>query len=248
MSKYTLKNEATSDRAELTIYGDIIDDKTASIYDLYGFDGGVGPSDFKAKLDAVGNKPLDVYISSDGGDVPSGLAIANMLARRQAETVAYIDGWAASIAGIIFLACKNRYMASNTFLMLHQPMVMGFSGNIDDLERLRQWLKTTTDDSLAFIIDRLRNPTKDKDVVSDNYKAEHWYGAEEAAQYFDINVTDDCSIRAVASCKSYKVPAQLKDMLDKNEAIRKKVAAMQHDAMVAKAKEALKGAYDVLYK
>ena len=238
MSKYRLKNQADSDRAELTIYGDIIDDKAASIYEEWGIDGGVSPTDFKAKLDAVGDKPLDVYISSDGGDVPSGLAIANMLARRQAETVGYIDGWAASIAGIIFLACKNRYMAKNTFLMLHQPIVMGFSGNIDDVERLAQWLKTTTDDSLGFIIDRLRNPTKDCNTVTDYYKAEHWYGAKEAAQYFDINITGDDGLRAVASCKSYKMPPKLAERLE----------TQAHDKLVASAKEALKNAYGTLYR
>ena len=60
MSKYTLKNEEGSERAALYIYGEIVNDRQASIYRLYGLDGVVGAKDFSKQLEAVGEKPLDV--------------------------------------------------------------------------------------------------------------------------------------------------------------------------------------------
>lgn len=208
MSKYKLKNEAGSERASLYIYGDIVDDTAASFYEIFGITGVVGPTSFRKALEDVGDKPLDVYISSDGGDVPSGLSIANMLARRTAPTVGHVDGWAASIAGIIFLACTERHMPGNTFLMLHRPWISNFSGNIEDFEKAVDFLQTTGDTMLGFINGRLRDES-DKDTVEANYKNEHWYNASEAAEIFDIQIDEDQGYKTVAKCKSYKMPAAM---------------------------------------
>lgn len=215
MSKYTLRNKADDARASLYIYGDIVDDVGGGIYKLFGIDGVVSPTDFRKQLEAVGDKPLDVYISSDGGDVPSGLAIANMLARRKAETVGHVDGWAASIAGIIFLACcTERHMPGNTFLMLHRPSLYGFNGNIDDFQKAVEFLKTTGDSLLAFIIGRVKDKDKE-DEVEQNYINEHWYNAEEAAGIFDITLDPDNTYKAAAKCKSYTMPDAMKLQFDK---------------------------------
>lgn len=213
MSKYVLKNRADAARAALYIYGDIVDDAEASIYKFFGIDGVVAPTDFRKELEEVGNKPLDVYISSDGGDVPSGLAIANMLARRTGETVGHVDGWAASIAGIIFLACSERHMPKNTFLMLHRPALYGFAGNIDDFEKAVEFLRTTGDSLLAFINERVKYRA-DAGRVEENYINEHWYNADEAADVFDITLDEDVTYKAVAKCESYKMPDAMKKQFE----------------------------------
>ncbi len=213
MSKYTLKNETDSERASLYIYGDIVSDQEASLYKIFGIDGFVGATDFRNQLEAVGDKPLDVYISSDGGDVPTGLAIANMLSRRSGETVGHIDGWAASIAGIIFLACDQRHMPANTFLMLHRPALFGFAGNIEDFQKAVEFLETTGNTLLTFINAHL-NHAEDAETVEKNYINEHWYNAEEAATYFDIQTDVDQSYKAVAKCNRFKLPAALQAQMD----------------------------------
>lgn len=239
MSKYRLKNEADSERASLYIYGDIVDDQEASFYELFGLAGVVSPTTFRKALDDVGKKPLDVYISSDGGDVPSGLTIANMLARRTGPTVGHIDGWAASIAGIIFLACTERHMPGNTFLMLHRPWISGFAGNIDDFEKAVEFLKTTGDTLLNFINARLRNES-DKETVEANYKAEHWYNADEASAFFDIQIDADQGYKAVAKCKSYKMPAAMAKNFEFGNQTDKKKKAVQ-----AALKKSFKAIFDL---
>lgn len=208
LSKYTLRNEANEDRASLYIYGDIISDSEASLWELFGLNHGVGPTDFRKALEDVGDKPLDVFISSDGGDVPSGLSIANMLGRRKAETVGHVDGWAASIAGVIFLACQKRLMPKNTFLMLHRPSIYNFSGNVDDMKKAMEFLENTGNTILGFIEDRALD--KDKvSTISENYVKEHWYNAEEAAAYFDISVEPEATYQTAAKCTAYKMPDQM---------------------------------------
>lgn len=232
MSKYTLKNEEGSERASLYIYGEIVNDRQASIYRLYGLDGVVGAKDFSKQMEAVGEKPLDVYISSDGGEVPSGLAIANMLARRTAETVGHIDGWAASIAGIIFLACHERHMPGNTFLMLHRPSLVGFDGNIDDFQKAVEFLDTTGKSMLNFIFERL-NHDEDKETVEKNYIDEHWYSAQEAAEFFRIQTDSDQSYTAVAKCSRFKLPAALKANManDKPVAVAPEIMQALNDSL-----------------
>lgn len=232
MSKYTLKNEEGSERASLYIYGEIVNDRQASIYQLFGIDGVVGATDFRKQLEAVGDKPLDVYISSDGGEVPSGLAIANMLARRTAETVGHIDGWAASIAGIIFLACHERHMPGNTFLMLHRPSLVGFDGNIDDFQKAVEFLDTTGKSMLNFIFERL-NHDEDKETVEKNYIDEHWYSAQEATEFFRIQTDSDQSYKAVAKCSRFKLPAALKANManDKPVAVAPEIMQALNDSL-----------------
>ena len=95
--------------AEIYINGDIIDDSEAGFMQNWGLstDGYQWPNDIKASLAECKGKPLTVYINSDGGSVPAGIAIANMISRHDAPTTAVVDGWCCSIATQIFFAAKN---------------------------------------------------------------------------------------------------------------------------------------------
>jgi ATP-dependent protease ClpP protease subunit len=58
------------------------------------------------QLQALGNvQAIDLYISSEGGDVATGLAMYAMLERHPATITAYVDGYAYSIASVIRLRC-----------------------------------------------------------------------------------------------------------------------------------------------
>lgn len=213
---YTLKNQAEDDRAALYIYGDIMSDDEKGFYEFWGLDSsGVSPKSFRDALEAVGDKPLDLYINSDGGDVQAGLGIINILKRRKGETVGYIDGWAASMAGLIFLACPERHMPKGTFLMLHRPLIGYVSGNVDDVQKALDYLTTVTNESQDFIDSKVKDPDA-VETVNDNFINEHWYTADEAADYFDIVLdAEDDDYKAVASIRNYKnIPAGLRRLMD----------------------------------
>ncbi len=92
-----------------------------SIYsDIGGW--GVSASDFRRSLNELGKpRELHITVSSNGGDIPSGFAIYNMLARHPAKKHVTIDGIAASMASVIAMAGDEVVMPSNSMLMIHNP-------------------------------------------------------------------------------------------------------------------------------
>lgn len=76
--------------------------------------------EFEAALDAIGNvQNLTLYIFSEGGDVFTGMAIHNLLARHPANKICIIDGICASAATYPALACHEVRIPSNAWFMIH---------------------------------------------------------------------------------------------------------------------------------
>ena len=147
-----LKIKNSADSAEMYISGAIVDDETGGYFEAWG-DDGTGyewPKAVKEQLDAIDdNAPLTIYINSDGGSVPAGVAIANMIARHKGRTTAVVDGWACSIATQIFFAADERKIPSNAYLMIHKPSTFAagdandFQKVIDALDVLQEGVETT---------------------------------------------------------------------------------------------------------
>ena len=84
---------------------------------------------------AAAYSSIDVHINSKGGDVFAGIAIYNALRTVQADVTIYVDGIAASIAGVIALCGRPLYMNKYARLMLHR-VSGGAYGNADELIRV----------------------------------------------------------------------------------------------------------------
>jgi len=109
---------------------------------LYGEIGWEVTADaFLQSLDEHPPGTLDVRINSVGGDVFQGLAIYNALTRWDGETVAHIDGLAASMASVIAMAAGKVVMASASLLMIHNPQTFA-SGDQHDLAKRVELLET----------------------------------------------------------------------------------------------------------
>ena len=72
-------------------------------------------------LDSLGKKKVKVYINSIGGSVMDGMTIFNSIISSKCSVDTYCVGVAASIAGVIFLAGKKRYVADYGLIMTHNP-------------------------------------------------------------------------------------------------------------------------------
>ena len=194
-------NESTTS-ADVYIHGDVIDDEWKawmSDYDGETFAGYVLPVDVREKLESLKGKDLTIYINSDGGSVPAGITIANMIKRHDGHTVGVVDGWAASIASVIFMACDERRMPSNTFLMIHKPSAMAL-GNADDMLRVATMLDTVQDGIEQTYLERAREGVT-PEAIHDAVETETWYTAAEAAEMFDITV-EASDVQLVACSKS----------------------------------------------
>lgn len=123
--------------ATLNIYGDI----TSSPW----FDGGVSAANLSKQLEDMKDvNQINVYINSYGGEVAEGVAIYNALRRHKAKVKTVCDGFACSIASVIFMAGDERVMNEASMLMIHNAWTFA-EGNAaslrkqaDDLEKITQ--------------------------------------------------------------------------------------------------------------
>ena len=178
-----LDSAEDAEKAELYFYGDICGESWESQY----FSEDKAPqdvADFLHKLD--GKKKVDVYINSGGGDVFGGIAIYNILTRYQGQTVAHIDGIAASIAGIIPFACDKVVAKSSAQIMLHKPW-SACIGNADDMKKCIETLNTCEQSIIDIYFAHTVNGTT-KDKIKAMIDRETWLTCGQAAQYFDIEI------------------------------------------------------------
>ena len=123
---------------------------------------------------------IDVRINSRGGDVFSGIAIYNALRTSKADITVYIDGVAASIAGIIALCGKPLYMSPYAKLMLH-AVSGGTWGNASELRQMAEVMENLQGDLASMIAGRCGMK---KDEVLSKYfdEKDHWVSAQEALE------------------------------------------------------------------
>ncbi|MBO1003743.1 head maturation protease, ClpP-related [Pseudogracilibacillus auburnensis] len=211
----TVKN-LTDTSAELYIYGQIVDNT-----DWKWDESDVMPDDVKEALEKVeGLDELNIYINSPGGSVFSGLAIYNMLKRNKAKKIVHIDGVAASMASIIALVGDEVYMPSNAFMMIHKPLA-GLWGNADELRKVANDLDTINIGMTNIYKENLREGI-DIDTLTNRITEEVdvWLDADQASEYFNINLTGKTQIAASAvhMLEQYKnVPKSLLEVESNNE-------------------------------
>lgn len=184
-------------KGEIYLYGIILDDTDGQWLrddegNLIGYQ---IPADIKAQLDSLKGLPIDVHISSDGGSVSAGIAIANMLSAHDAPTTAYIDSWAASIASVIAFNCNKIVMPENSFIMIHNPSGGGF-GESSFLRSIADWLDKIRD---TIAETYAKHCGGDIERIKKDMDKETWYTAKEASEIFDnVELVEANDIKAVA--------------------------------------------------
>ncbi|MFF9002614.1 head maturation protease, ClpP-related [Streptomyces achromogenes] len=161
---YQFRNVA-ADEAELFLYDEI---------------GGWGTlaEDFIAELEAITTPKLRVRVSSPGGSVFEGVALANALRAHPAEVTVQVDGIAASIASVIAMAADRVVMQPQAMVMVHDASGVCM-GNAQDMADMAALLDKISD-NIADAYGAKAGGTRDewRQVM----KAETWYTAEEAVE------------------------------------------------------------------
>ena len=134
---YSLVKNKKKREAELMIFGDITsfpyNEQDVSSYNLS-----------KQLQQLTDVDTINVRINSYGGEVAEGLAIYNSLKNHSAKVKTYCDGFACSIASVIFMAGDERIMSNASLLMIHNAwsLVMGNANELrkqaDDLDKITQ--------------------------------------------------------------------------------------------------------------
>ena len=160
-----IKNENSTD---LYIYGDI----TSQPY----FEGEISASTIIEELNNIDSDELNVYISSYGGECKEGLAIYSALKRHKAKVTTYCDGFACSIASVIFMAGDERIMDKGSLLMIHNAW-SSMQGNAEELRKQADTLDIITQSSINAYMEHLNISEKelkkllDEETWLDCYKS-----------------------------------------------------------------------------
>lgn len=97
---------------------------------------GVSAADFASQLSAIPeDHAITVRINSQGGSVTEGYAIYNALKRR-ANVTTVVEGLAASMASVVMLAGSKIQANANSLIVIHNPLLMGATGNAEELRKL----------------------------------------------------------------------------------------------------------------
>lgn len=124
---------------------------------------------------------INVHINSFGGDVAEGIAIYNALRAHPAKVTTVCEGFACSIASVIFMAGSRRVMRPASMLVLHNAS-MRAQGDPKALRKAAEDLETITELSkkayLACATDEL-TPEKLTEVMD----AETWVSPETAVEW-----------------------------------------------------------------
>lgn len=217
------KNSAANGQ-ELFISGDIIDNADGETLAYWMDDKDYvnakynWPAAVKEQLDAMDrNKPITVYINSDGGSVPAGVAIANMLQRWNAPVTTVVEGWACSIATQIFFAGAIRKMPVNAYLMIHKPSGV-CNGDADDMRKAAETLDVIQKGLENIYKAAAKNATPAE--IHEMVNNETWLTGEEACDMFDITPMAPVQMAAKASHASdgFKaIPKAIRNNLVKAE-------------------------------
>lgn len=93
-------------------------------------------------------RPIELWISSPGGEVSSGLSIHDVMRHVEAPVYTICSGTAASMGAFLLAAGDKRYATQNSRVMIHQPLG-GTQGQVSDIkiqaeeiEKLRNLLES----------------------------------------------------------------------------------------------------------
>ena len=130
--------EVAGSEADIDIYGDI------TAWPLVDSD--VSSANLSAQLADLDVNVINVNINSYGGEVAEGLAIYNALKRHKAKVRTCCDGFACSIASVIFMAGNERIMNEASLLMIHNAFSFA-EGDANALRKMADDLDLVTSQS-----------------------------------------------------------------------------------------------------
>ena len=153
----------------INIYGDITS--------MPFFDGDVSSAMIAKELGEEYDEII-VNINSYGGEVAEGLSIYNQLKNSKAKVKTICNGFACSIASIIFLAGDERVMCENSLMMLHNAW-SNASGNSKELRKTADDLEKITQQSIDIYqtVSGL-----DEEKIKEMLDEETWLDAKEAME------------------------------------------------------------------
>lgn len=124
---------------------------------------------------------IGVHINSYGGEVAEGVAIYNALKAHSAHVTTICEGFACSIASVVFMAGDDRIMRDSSLLMLHNASMPAY-GDANDHRKAAEDLEVITELSkTAYLSHASEALTREK--LTEIMNAETWVTPEQALEW-----------------------------------------------------------------
>lgn len=153
---YCFKQEAGSNTHQLYIYDDVSEYGDFDWWTWEYTESKTSAEYFRKALAAIPETDtIELHINSYGGSVKEGVAIYNQLKQKKCkEIVAYVDGFAYSIASVIMQAADRRIMGLGTSLLIHN-MWLSIAGNAEDLRKAADDLDVLMESNRQIYLERI---------------------------------------------------------------------------------------------
>lgn len=127
-------------------------------------------------------KPIDVYITSPGGEINSGLMMYDAIQGCKTPIRMFCMGRAFSMGAVLFACGKHgRYILPHSEVMLHEPLLGGkVGGNASSIRSISESLletKRKLNQILAL------HTGKTEEEIEEATKFDHYYSAEESVEF-----------------------------------------------------------------
>ncbi len=192
-----------------TYYSFLQDEKEAQIY-IYGditswpwYETDVSSYTLAQQLSTLGEvETIHVYINSYGGEVAEGLAIYNALKRHKAKVITYVDGFACSIASVIFAAGDERIVSNSSLLMIHDAWTWA-AGNAEELRKAAGDLDIITQAAVNAYLEIVNITEKEVNKLMD---AESWIPPQDAlAKGFATSIVNNTASNKVSQSSRMEI-------------------------------------------
>lgn len=236
--RFEVKADAQNGEVTIYLYDMIVgDDLTAEWY------GGVSAVAFIRELKAITAPVIHLRINSPGGDVFAARVMEQAIREHASKVIAHIDGYAASAASYLALACDEVVMAKGGFFMIHKAWTIA-AGNEHDFTSTATLLGKIDESLVTSYADETgQKPEQLREWMA----AETWFNAEESIQY---GFADSIAEAAPKACATWNLSAYEKapkpeasansmtikiDASDVKEALDEAIASIKAEMMRAEA-------------
>lgn len=191
---YSLVLSKDKKEADINIFGDIASEG------WFSSESSVSSYSLVRQLEELQDvKTINVHLNSYGGEVAEGLAIYNALKNHKAKVKTHVDGFACSIASVIFMAGDERIMNKSSLLMIHNAWTFA-EGNAEALRKQADDLDIITSASITAYLEKVNISESQLRKLMDQ---ESWLTPEQCIDMgFATSVNNTSSNKASQSVKN----------------------------------------------
>ena len=128
---------------------------------------------------SVCTSPIYLHINSNGGNYFDGMAIVDTIRLNKVAIYTIAEGEVASMASIIFLAGKKKFINENSYILIHE-IRSSISGTFSNIKDEFENCKLLMDKMIKYYKDNTSIPKKEldtilkKDLLIDSEKCIKW--------------------------------------------------------------------------